>query len=113
MIIKSLELENFRNYDSLSLNFDSKTNILYGDNAQGKTNVLEAIYLSSTTKSHKGSKDNDIINLIKYINYFFKIWLWYNHKFSNIYHLLTPGNIRELKLNNNLKKTINVNKSNT
>ena len=62
MIIKSLELENFRNYDSLSLNFDSKTNILYGDNAQGKTNVLEAIYLSSTTKSHKGSKDKDIIN---------------------------------------------------
>ena len=65
MIIKSLELENFRNYDSLSLNFDSKTNILYGDNAQGKTNVLEAIYLSSTTKSHKGSKDKDIINFDK------------------------------------------------
>ena len=62
MIIKSLELENFRNYDSLSLNFDSKTNILYGDNAQGKTNVLEAIYLSSTTKSHKGSKDKDKAN---------------------------------------------------
>ena len=40
MIIKSLELENFRNYDSLSLNFDYGTNILYGDNAQGKTNVL-------------------------------------------------------------------------
>lgn len=65
MIIKSLELENFRNYDFLSLNFDSKTNILYGDNAQGKTNVLEAIYLSSTTKSHKGSKDKDIINFDK------------------------------------------------
>ena len=65
MIIKSLELENFRNYDSLSLNFDSKTNILYGDNAQGKTNVLEAIYLSSTTKSHKGSKDKNIIKFDK------------------------------------------------
>ena len=62
MIIKSLELENFRNYDSLSLNFDHGTNILYGDNAQGKTNVLEAIYVSSTTKSHKGSKDKDIVN---------------------------------------------------
>lgn len=62
MIIKSLELENFRNYETLSINFDSGTNILYGDNAQGKTNILEAIYLSATTKSHKGSKDRDIIN---------------------------------------------------
>lgn len=61
MIIKSIELTNFRNYESLSLEFDKGTNILYGDNAQGKTNVLEAIYLSSITKSHKGSKDQDII----------------------------------------------------
>lgn len=62
MIIKSLELSNFRNYDSLSMEFDSGTNILYGDNAQGKTNILEAIYVSATTKSHKSSKDKDIIN---------------------------------------------------
>lgn len=61
MIIKSLELTNFRNYDSLSIQFDKGTNILYGDNAQGKTNILEAIHLSATTKSHKGSKDRDII----------------------------------------------------
>lgn len=65
MIIKSLELENFRNYDSLHLNFDEGTNILYGDNAQGKTNVLEAIYVSATTKSHKGSRDKEIINFSK------------------------------------------------
>ena len=62
MIIKSLEIDHFRNYDSLSMTFDSGTNILYGDNAQGKTNILEAIYLSATTKSHKGSKDRDIVN---------------------------------------------------
>ncbi len=62
MIIKSLELMNFRNYDFLDLKFSEGTNILYGDNAQGKTNVLEAIYLSATTKSHKGSKDRDIVN---------------------------------------------------
>ena len=61
MIIKSLELTNFRNYDSLFIQFDKGTNILYGDNAQGKTNILEAIHLSATTKSHKGSKDRDII----------------------------------------------------
>lgn len=65
MIIKSIELENFRNYETLSLIFERGTNILYGDNAQGKTNVLEAIYVSSTTKSHKGSKDKEIINFEK------------------------------------------------
>ena len=42
MYIKSLELKNYRNYEGLSINFDSGTNILYGDNAQGKTNILEA-----------------------------------------------------------------------
>ena len=62
MIIKSLELSNFRNYDFLSIEFDKGTNIFYGDNAQGKTNILEAIYVSATTKSHKGSKDKDIVN---------------------------------------------------
>ena len=45
MIIKSLKLKNYRNYELLNLEFDSKTNILYGDNAQGKTNILEALYL--------------------------------------------------------------------
>ena len=62
MILKSLELSNFRNYNSLSMEFDSGTNILYGDNAQGKTNILEAIFVSATTKSHKSSKDKDIVN---------------------------------------------------
>lgn len=65
MIIKSLELQDYRNYEYLELSFDKGTNILYGDNAQGKTNILEAIYLSATTKSHKGTKDKDIINFDK------------------------------------------------
>ena len=65
MIIQSLELSDFRNYDSLDITFDKGTNILYGDNAQGKTNILEAIYVSATTKSHKGAKDKDIINFDK------------------------------------------------
>lgn len=65
MIIKSLELADFRNYENLEIVFDKGTNILYGDNAQGKTNILEAIYVSATTKSHKGSKDKEIINFNK------------------------------------------------
>lgn len=61
MILKSLELNNFRNYDDLHMEFDAGTNILYGNNAQGKTNILESIYMSGTTKSHRGSKDREII----------------------------------------------------
>lgn len=65
MIIKSLELADFRNYENIKINFSKGTNILYGDNAQGKTNILEAIFLSATTKSHKGSKDKEIIRFGK------------------------------------------------
>ncbi len=61
MIIKSIELQNFRNYEDLNISFDEGTNIFYGDNAQGKTNILEAVYLSGTTKSHKCSKDKEMI----------------------------------------------------
>ena len=61
MIIKSIELSNYRNYEHLDINFDEGTNILYGDNAQGKTNILEAAYVSGTSKSHKGSRDKDMI----------------------------------------------------
>lgn len=61
MVIESLELENFRNYETLHMLFDSGTNIFYGDNAQGKTNILEALYICATTKSHKGSKDRELI----------------------------------------------------
>lgn len=61
MFIESLELQNFRNYKTLSLQFDRGTNILFGDNAQGKTNILEAVYLGGTTKSHRGSKDREMI----------------------------------------------------
>lgn len=62
MIIKSIELANFRNYSFLDLQFHKGINILYGDNAQGKTNILESIYVAATTKSHKGSKDKDLVN---------------------------------------------------
>jgi recF protein len=61
MILKSIALNHFRNYSDMFLEFDKGTNILYGDNAQGKTNILEAVYVSGTTKSHKGSKDKELI----------------------------------------------------
>lgn len=61
MIIKSIKLSNFRNYKEMEINFDDGINILYGKNAQGKTNILESAYLCATTKSHKGSKDKEMI----------------------------------------------------
>lgn len=63
MYIKSLELNNFRNYENLSMEFHPEKNILYGDNAQGKTNILEALYYCGMTKSHKGSKEKEIIRM--------------------------------------------------
>lgn len=62
MFIKSIQLNGYRNYINETVYFDKGTNILYGDNAQGKTNVLEAIFLCATTKSHKATKDKEIIN---------------------------------------------------
>ena len=65
MIIESIELKNYRNYKELHMEFNQGTNILYGDNAQGKTNILEAVYLCGTTKSHRGSKDKEIIRFFQ------------------------------------------------
>ena len=61
MVIESIKLENFRNYETLELQLDPGTNIFYGENAQGKTNILESVYLCGTTKSHKGSRDREMI----------------------------------------------------
>ena len=61
MIIESIELKNYRNYEELHMELNEGTNILYGDNAQGKTNILEAVYVCCTSKSHKSAKDRDII----------------------------------------------------
>lgn len=59
--VKSLKINNFRNYGYLDLEFDDNINIIYGDNAQGKTNILEAIYFTATTKSHKGAKEKELL----------------------------------------------------
>ena len=70
MILKSLELQNFRNYEKINLDFSKRLNIIYGDNAQGKTNILEGIYVLCLTKSHRPYVDD---NLIKIGKEFFKI----------------------------------------
>ena len=61
MHIRSLELNNFRNYENLSIEFSEGINIFTGDNAQGKTNILESIYYCSIGKSHRTNKDKELI----------------------------------------------------
>lgn len=61
MFLKQIKLSNFRNYEHLQINFSPNINIIYGDNAQGKTNLLESIYFLSVTKSHHSFLDNRLI----------------------------------------------------
>jgi len=61
MNIKSLKLKNFRNYEKLDLTFEKGLNVFVGKNAQGKTNILEAIYFSALGKSFRLCKDKEII----------------------------------------------------
>ena len=65
MYIKEIELENFRNYNNQKIKLDKGLNIIYGDNAQGKTNLLEAIFLCSIGKSFRTNKDKELINFNK------------------------------------------------
>ena len=63
MYVSSLKLQDFRNIREASLEFSPGINIFYGENAQGKTNVLESIYLAGTTKSHRTSRDREMIRI--------------------------------------------------
>ncbi len=61
MYIEQLELRNYRNYESIEVNFENKVNVILGENAQGKTNVMESIYVLAMAKSHRTSNDKDLI----------------------------------------------------
>lgn len=65
MIIRKMHLTNFRNYESLSVDFDPFVNILYGSNAQGKTNLLEAIWLFTGMRSFRNTREKNLIRFGK------------------------------------------------
>lgn len=65
MYVKEIELKDFRNYEELKISFSNKVNIFLGKNAQGKTNLLESIYLNAMGKSFKTSKDKELIRFGK------------------------------------------------
>ena len=61
MFIQQLHLKNYRNYEQLEVQFENKVNVILGENAQGKTNVMESIYVLAMAKSHRTSNDKDLI----------------------------------------------------
>ncbi|MGM7684014.1 DNA replication/repair protein RecF [Cytobacillus sp. Hm23] len=61
MYIEELALKNYRNYKSVQVTFENKVNVILGENAQGKTNVMEAIFVLAMVKSHRTSNDKDLI----------------------------------------------------
>ena len=61
MRLTSLRLTNFRNYRKLDLSFNDGIHVFYGDNAQGKTNLLEAIFLCTCARSHRTGRDEELV----------------------------------------------------
>lgn len=106
MILDNIKLKNFRNYDDLFLTFNSKINIFIGDNAQGKTNILESIYMLAITKSHRTFIDS---NLIKFGTKFAKIKgnIRFDEKASLDEMTITISNKgKKVSFNNNVIKKI-------
>ena len=61
MYINKIKLHNFRNYEEQEIEFNKNINVVYGDNAQGKTNILESIFLCSFGKSFRTTKEKELI----------------------------------------------------
>ena len=97
MWIEKIKINNFRNYKNQEINLNKKINIFYGENAQGKTNIIEAIFLSSIGKSFRAGKDSE---LIKFGENYAELELYFKKSDRD-------GNI---KINVGNKKNIFVNK---
>jgi len=65
MNIEKITLQNFRNYEEQEINFINGINLFLGNNAQGKTNIIESIYLSAFGKSYRTQKDNELVQFSK------------------------------------------------
>ena len=99
MIIKNIKLVNYRNYNSLNLDFNDKINIIIGNNAQGKTNILESIYVLALTKSYDKAVDK---NLIMFNEKFLKINGLVNiNSYNKNFEVLINESYKKVKINNN------------
>lgn len=97
MIINNLRLVNYRNYKMIDIDFNDTLNIFIGKNAQGKTNILESIFVLSFTKSYLNIKD---YYLIKNETNFFKIEAKCTSNYVNKYEIYFDKNYKKLKINN-------------
>ncbi len=105
MFLKTIQLVNFKNYQRIKVDFNRNINIFYGNNAQGKTNLLESIYLLSHTTSHRvnethqlikhGSKRSKVLGTVK------------NDNFINKYNIILTDNRKEIMIDSNEVKKIN------
>ena len=103
MYIKKLKLHNFRNYKNLVFTLTKGINIIYGENAQGKTNLLESIYVLGLTKSHRSFIDNSLINNEN--NYLTIEGIINNNKIDDKLNIYINTKNKVLKYNNkNIKK---------
>ena len=98
MEIKKLKLVNFRNYDNLEIDFNKKNTIFIGNNAQGKTNILESIYVLGLTKSFLNVNEK---NLIKFDKEFAKIQgTILNNNIESKLEILINEKGKKVKINN-------------
>lgn len=98
MVINWLKLKNFRSYKEKEFNLSPKTNVFYGENAQGKTNILEAIYVCAFGKSFRTRRDTELIN---FGNEFGSVDISFNDNLrsKNINLLVTNKNKKQIKIN--------------
>ena len=104
MYIKKLKLHNFRNYKNLVFTLTKGINIIYGENAQGKTNLLESIYVLGLTKSHRSFIDNSLINNEN--NYLTIEGIINNNKIDDKLNIYIDNKNKILKYNNNNIKKV-------
>lgn len=103
MYLKNIKLKDFRSYDSLDLSFSPKINVIYGKNAQGKTNIIEAIYYFSSLKSHRFVMDRELIKEGKEDSSFKIIYDREDYGENELKINLSKGLKKEL-FKNNIKK---------
>ena len=105
MYLKKIKLHNFRNYEKLSISLTKGINIIYGKNAQGKTNLLESIYVLGFTKSHRAFIDD---SLIKINNEYLTIEGIINKdKIDSKFNIYIDKTKKVLKYNDNIVKKVN------
>ena len=103
MQVLNLKLQNFRNYDSIDLEFSKNTNLIYGKNGMGKTNLVEAIYVLSLTRSFKTNNDKV---LIKNGTEYLKISAKVQDNYKKEYQIVISKDGKRIKENNTIIKKI-------